>query len=236
MSIYNTVTQPFTYLIGWPKLNKWYYGVRYCNGCLPSDLWSCYFTSSVYVAEFRKLHGEPEIIKIRKIFQDKQTAINWENRVLKRIWRNRNNWINKRFDSTKFVPTLESIEKNIASKKNRSEEKQNIVSNNISRGAKFGHSNMLNSVKEAKSIKIAQRNKERPVTVNLKISETVKLVAAARSESEKLQIEEKKKLTRAKNKQAGITRKPRSHITLCSCLCCKKVMNLGCFANHNKKK
>lgn len=25
--------QPYTYLIGWSKLNKWYYGVRYSKKC-----------------------------------------------------------------------------------------------------------------------------------------------------------------------------------------------------------
>ncbi len=60
---------PYTYLIGWSKLNKWYYGCRCAQHCHPNDLWIKYFTSSLYVRQFRKLHGEPDVIKVRKIFQ-----------------------------------------------------------------------------------------------------------------------------------------------------------------------
>ena len=36
----------YTYLIGWPDHNKWYYGVRYAKGSDPADLWNPYTTSS----------------------------------------------------------------------------------------------------------------------------------------------------------------------------------------------
>ena len=88
----------YTYLIGWSKLNKWYYGVRYAKGCKPSELWRTYFTSSKYVAEFRAKHGEPDVITIRKTFDNQESAILWESRVLKRMdvihdskWLNRTN-------------------------------------------------------------------------------------------------------------------------------------------------
>lgn len=81
MNIY----QPYTYLIGWSDLNTWYYGVRYSKYAKPSDLWVTYFTSSKYVKLFRKKHGEPNVIQIRKIFDDKHKAILWEQKVLKRI-------------------------------------------------------------------------------------------------------------------------------------------------------
>ena len=77
--------QPYTYLIGWSKLNKWYYGVRYSKKCHPSDLWVNYFTSSKYVDEFRKKNGEPDIIQIRKIFTNGEQAIKWEEKVLKKL-------------------------------------------------------------------------------------------------------------------------------------------------------
>lgn len=48
MSIYI----PFTYLIGWSKYDKWYYGVRFAKGCNPDDLWNTYFTSSGILHEF----------------------------------------------------------------------------------------------------------------------------------------------------------------------------------------
>lgn len=92
MSIY----KPYTYLIGWSELNKYYYGVRYAKGCNPDDLWRKYFTSSSYVSQLREEVGEPDIIQIRKIFDNAKDACDWEQNVLKRlkVWEN-NKWINK---------------------------------------------------------------------------------------------------------------------------------------------
>lgn len=77
--------QPFTYLIGWPEHNLFYYGVKYAKGCKPSDLWSTYFTSSKYVHEKRKELGEPTLVEVRKVFDNELEARNWETRVLTRI-------------------------------------------------------------------------------------------------------------------------------------------------------
>lgn len=81
MSIY----KPYTYLIGWSKLNTWYYGVRFSSTANPFDLWVTYFTSSKHVKEFRLINGEPDIIQIRKTFNDKHSALLWEHRVLCRL-------------------------------------------------------------------------------------------------------------------------------------------------------
>ena len=82
---------PYTYLIGWSKLNKWYYGVEYgikkipCAN--PKNLWTTYFTSSNIVSHFRKTHGEPDIIQVRKLFskgpleERMEMSINWEKKV-----------------------------------------------------------------------------------------------------------------------------------------------------------
>lgn len=86
----------YTYLIGWSGHNKWYYGVRYARGCKPSELWKTYFTSSRYVKAFREECGEPDIIQVRKIFDDKNKAILWENTVLKRMnVIHQEKWLNK---------------------------------------------------------------------------------------------------------------------------------------------
>ena len=77
--------KPYTYLIGWSKLGLYYYGVRFSQKCTPEDLWITYFTSSMYVKEYRKLYGEPDIKSIRKTFNNKNDAMCWESRVLKRI-------------------------------------------------------------------------------------------------------------------------------------------------------
>lgn len=52
----------YTYLVGWNKLNKWYYGVRFSDKADPIELWKTYFTSSKRVKEFRLENGEPDII------------------------------------------------------------------------------------------------------------------------------------------------------------------------------
>lgn len=78
-------TIPYTYLIGWPALNMWYYGVRYARDCNPVELWQTYFTSSSHVAKFVEEHGNPTHIEIRKIFTEVSIAQLWEHRVLKRM-------------------------------------------------------------------------------------------------------------------------------------------------------
>ena len=86
----------YTYLIGWSHCNKWYYGVRYSKNSNPDELWKTYFTSSEYVTEFRELNGEPDVILIRKQFDDPQKARLWEHKVLKKMKVVDNkNWLNK---------------------------------------------------------------------------------------------------------------------------------------------
>lgn len=87
----------FTYLMGWSSHDKWYYGRRTAKGCNPSDLWSIYFTSSKHVKKFRELHGEPDIIQIRKTFTDKHKCELFEVRVLRRVLlsAHRDKWLNK---------------------------------------------------------------------------------------------------------------------------------------------
>lgn len=81
----STETFPFTYLIGWSFLNKWYYGVRHAKNCHPNDMFTIYFTSSKIVNEYVKIYGQPDIIQIRKKFKTKQDALEWEYKVLKRM-------------------------------------------------------------------------------------------------------------------------------------------------------
>lgn len=97
---------PFTYLIGWAKYNLWYYGVRYAKKCHPDDLWTTYWTSSKEVAKTRLLHGEPDVIQIRKVFNNVNAARHWEQKVLVRMRVIRKKeWLN-RHDTISFDPTL----------------------------------------------------------------------------------------------------------------------------------
>jgi hypothetical protein len=86
MNIYHTCEDrtPYTYLIGWSHLNKWYYGRRTAKGCHPSELWVKYFTSSKSVKprfhEF-KYHILAE-------FFDKNDAYNFEAMLILENWKN----------------------------------------------------------------------------------------------------------------------------------------------------
>lgn len=86
----------YTYLIGWTQLNLWYYGVRYAKNCSPKDLWTSYRTSSKHVHEITNNFGDPDVIQIRKVFNQVTKARNWEHKVLRRLKViNNNKWINK---------------------------------------------------------------------------------------------------------------------------------------------
>jgi hypothetical protein len=76
---------PYTYYIHWTNQNKSYYGVRYANDCHPDDLFVSYFTSSKYVKKFIKQYGLPDIIQVRKIFQEKVDAVLWEARIIQKM-------------------------------------------------------------------------------------------------------------------------------------------------------
>jgi len=97
---------PYTYLIGWTKLNRWYYGVRFADACHPDELWVTYFSSSEYVKEFRKLHGEPDIIQVRKSFSSIEKAVLYEDKVLRRLNCVHNDkWINRGRGGKEFYLT-----------------------------------------------------------------------------------------------------------------------------------
>ncbi len=97
------IYSPFTYLIGWSSLNKWYYGVRFARNTNPKELWSKYFTSSKSVKEYRKNYGEPDIIQVRQTFNDSFQARLWEEKVIRRLGIVENDkWLNQSNCGKKF--------------------------------------------------------------------------------------------------------------------------------------
>jgi len=76
---------PYTYLIGWAKLDRWYYGVEFKKTAHPDNLWKTYFTSSGIVKYARAFWGEPDVIEVRRTFDSKEKALDWEDKVLVRI-------------------------------------------------------------------------------------------------------------------------------------------------------
>ena len=87
---------PYTYLVGWSKLDLWYYGVQYSKKANPQNLWRSYFTSSKYVRKAREQYGEPDVVEVRKTFTNKDSARLWEHKVLVRMKvRKDKRWLNQ---------------------------------------------------------------------------------------------------------------------------------------------
>lgn len=170
MNIY----KPYTYLIGWSEKDLWYYGVRYAKNCNPDDLWIKYFTSSKYVKEIRKLYGDPDIIEVRKIFDNKETALEWEYKVLRRMKVVVNEkWINRTAAPAQTV-------RDISGNKNpmKDPETAKKVANKLSI---LNKQKMSNMTKEEKSLKYGQQkeknhfyNKKHTKNTKEKISIAVK--------------------------------------------------------------
>lgn len=87
---------PYTYRIHHIPTNKSYYGVQWRQGCQPEDLWTKYFTSSTIVSKLISEFGKESFnFEIRKVFNTAESAINWEERVLRRLKVNTNpKWLN----------------------------------------------------------------------------------------------------------------------------------------------
>lgn len=96
--------KPYSYLLGWPNQDRWYYGIRYAKGCDPSDLWTTYKTSSQHVHDFVLEFGDPSIILVRKTFKSVDSAREWEHKVLRRLKViKKDKWIN-RTDNKAIAP------------------------------------------------------------------------------------------------------------------------------------
>ena len=94
---------PYTYLIGWSKQKKYYYGVQFGKKSNPKNLWVIYFTSSRNVKKFREQYGEPDIIQIRKTFETAEKARLWETNVIQKMNLVTNTmWLNKTDNTSKF--------------------------------------------------------------------------------------------------------------------------------------
>lgn len=80
----------FTYKLKWSKTGVYYFGARTRKGSVPSDLWTVYFTSSKYVKEYVKLHGDPDVIRVTRTFSSPEECFAWERRLLTRVNAKRN--------------------------------------------------------------------------------------------------------------------------------------------------
>lgn len=107
----------YTYLIGWKEHDLWYYGYR--GAVDPSkDLWVKYFTSSKCVKGIVKRYGDPDYLRIHKIFLNDEQARIFENKFLRKVgavkskrWLNQHDcgdrWVTKKG----IIPSSETREK-----------------------------------------------------------------------------------------------------------------------------
>lgn len=88
---------PYTYHLYNRVTDQHYYGVRYGEGCHPSDLWVTYFSSSKHVKKLIKEHGIDSFdYEVRQVFDDPIEAIEWETKVLIKLKvRQRTDWLNR---------------------------------------------------------------------------------------------------------------------------------------------
>lgn len=150
---------PYTYLIGWSNLDRWYYGSEYKNNkwtnktANPENLWNTYFTSSKIVKEYRKLYGEPDIIKVRKIFNSAEKTRKWESKVLHKLnASSKEKWLNK---NNCCAPDISG--NNNPSKRPEVKEKQRIAALGKKRFDMMGENNPAKRSDVRKKISIAKK-------------------------------------------------------------------------------
>lgn len=167
----------YTYLIGWPELNLWYYGVRTGNKIAPDkDFWHHYFTSSQYVKELRISYGEPSIREIRKEFSDKLKAKIWERQVLRKMKVVRNNkWINKSvpgaWDMTDEI--CQKISRAISNKRWITDDTNNQyinINDNIPEGWHYGRSGVGGTTQWKQRLSEAQSKNKASMETRAKMS------------------------------------------------------------------
>lgn len=153
---------PYTYLIGWSTLDKYYYGVQYGDTANPRNLWVTYFTSSGRVAAIRRQHGEPDVIQVRKCFCSSNEASNWEAKALSRI-QNKHRYINQRFGTFKnMTATPETRHKLSESNRRR------VMSSETK--AKLSYIGSTRSLETRRKISVAKTGKTHTLETKLKIS------------------------------------------------------------------
>ncbi len=89
----------YTYLLKNKVTGQFYYGVRYAKGCKTEEFWKVYFTSSKkLIPLYRTLFGNDcWDWEIRKEFNSKKKACEWEHKVLRRmkVLKNPDLWLNR---------------------------------------------------------------------------------------------------------------------------------------------
>lgn len=161
---------PYTYLIGWTTINKWYYGCEWKTTknkqAHPNNLWKTYFTSSKIVEQIREQHGEPDVVKVRRHFNTSDAARRWERIVLRRLdagpsskWLNLNNGIPER----KTFVCSEETKRKISNTHHLNEKNKGVLNPNYGKcgelSPKYGTTHSPNTIAKMKeSAKCGEAN------------------------------------------------------------------------------
>ena len=104
---------PYTYLLHHKPTGTFYYGARWAKDCSPNDFWIKYYTSSKkLIPLLRTLFGDDSFeFEIRRTFDDKLKARDWEFKVLRRmkVLKKPHVWLN-RTDNKGFLLSQEQVE------------------------------------------------------------------------------------------------------------------------------
>lgn len=104
---------PYTYSIKFLVTGQFYYGVKYSEGCKPSDLGVKYFSSSKVVKSLIKAHGlEKFEFVVRRIFNSANEAKKHETKFLKRVNARANPSFLNKHNNDSFYPLDNAGEKN----------------------------------------------------------------------------------------------------------------------------
>lgn len=135
------ITVPFAYTITQTSTGIRYYGIKFAQGCQPSDLGTIYFSSSKLVKKLIKEEGKENFIfEIRKIFKSKEQAVKWETKLLKRINAAKSPmWFNKHNGDLRYYRQIgykcsDAAKKNMSKPKtleHRKKLKENLDKNRI---------------------------------------------------------------------------------------------------------
>jgi hypothetical protein len=200
----------YTYLIGWSEKNRWYYGCRYGKKCNPAELWKTYFTSSKHVKNFRENNGEPDVIQIRKIFNDSKSCRDWEHKVLRRMKVTRNDKFLNKTDNISISPESSAL---------GSLKQRGVPKNHSAQG--------LLNISKANSHPWREEEREKRLEA-ARVSGLKRRGIKFGPDSEETKI---KKSIAHTGKSSGM--KGKFHVS-CSCIVCKKVMKQSYLNQHHE--
>jgi hypothetical protein len=155
--------KPYTYLVKHRPTGRVYYGYRSANKVDPEhDLWKQYFTSSPGVEKLIEETGVDSFdVEIRRVFETKEQASNWETRVLRRCRvLEDNRWINQNIAGY-IVPTEESRKK--ISDYHKDKPKSNEHKQNLSNAQKGKPKNYVQTEEHKRKNSLANSGKNNPM-------------------------------------------------------------------------